>query len=1497
MTESDPMTEFSPRENSAAMPVAPIDDAKLRTQAREVSARWKVDHRPTGLSSFPARAEAARQSLLSLHSVFEPSSLDSVDESNPLRSLQGSSRLLRSALWEEPEEAVPELPRVLHPDGEEPRIITVASAFIDATHSCWSLNALQTFIDELQRVEPLEIDEVWNLPTALKFIYLERLLGQVHSLQASPTTNIDAALLTCSVEAIRDIGQLDWTPFIEPLIAVDSLLRRDPAGAYQKMDFESRDAYRKRLAAVAHRSERSEMETAREILQLSENAHLHSSTDPRMDARKRHVGYYLVGEGFPQLASRIGFHPSWKTRIHTAIRRHADEFYIGGAILATTLLIVLILFPLVPDYSILGGLGIAFLLLLLPATQGAVDLLNNTVTAIFDADALPKLDFSEGIPEDCTTLVAVPTLLLNEKQVRGLLDDMEVRFLANHDPNLHFALLTDLHDSTTRPVENDSDPLVDLAVQLVEDLNRRYESRNGGTFLLLHRHRIFNARQGVWMGWERKRGKLLDLNKYLHNEYDSFPVKAGNLEALARVRYVITLDSDTQLPRGSAQRMVGALVHPLNRAIIDPQLRIVTSGYGILQPRIGVSVQSAAQSRLAAIYSGETGFDIYTRAVSDTYQDLYGEGIFTGKGIYEVAALHKVLDRRFPRNSLLSHDLIEGAYARAGLVTDVELIDDYPSHYSAYTRRKHRWVRGDWQIAQWLLRLVPDESGHWGRNPISTISRWKILDNLRRSLVEPFTFFLFVAGWLILPGGALYWTLATLFVLFIPSLLQFAFGLLRILIDPRKGATRELLSNMLQGVGLAFLYLVFLPHQTLLSLDAIARSLVRRFVTGQRLLEWETAAEAESSSKRVTPVDRYLKATAPLAIGLAVAVGAMSLHALLVASPILLLWFAESGITLWLNRPPRDEDAPISLEEEAFLREQALFIWRFFRQFGGVEHNYLIPDNVHEEGQVAAPRMSPTNIGLLLNARQAACELGYITIPEFTFLSQQSLSSIDRLGHHRGHIYNWYHTQTLEPLAPIVVSTVDSGNFAASLYTMHSGLNSLLREPLVSRKLFRGLEDILQLSQLHNSLPRHPAGEAPTEDWLRWTIEADTNLSATPASSIDPSDAAWWLGEAHARIRSIAALTRDYMPWLLPEFAPLRALSNLGISTHAAPLLLDTAAFASRLDAALQRSWAMLEKDSPNLVLGEQLRALLPEAGQRLQQLTKSLRDASAIVCRMVEEMEFGFLLNQSRKLLSIGYDVSEGRLLDSCYDLLASEARTAAFLAIAKGDIPQQSWFRLGRTHTMAFDRPILLSWTGTMFEYMMPALWMRSYADTLMSRTLRANVEVQIAFGKRHKIPWGISESGYAKQDAEGNYQYYAFGIPDIALKGAPDAGPVVSPYSSFLALDVSRSEAIRNLRLMKDAGWTGSFGYYEAADYSESLSRPTLVREWMAHHQGMSFLAILNALRDDVFQQWFHANPPMQATELLLQEKAIRASVVRAEHSKDRVKASASPLAKAG
>ena len=1465
----------------------------LRDAAR-AAASWNVVHRPNTASTFPARVSAARRALKRLETnlaalPFQDAAhvdSDPAPRRSALIEMRENIRLLRSAIngVSNSTRVVAQLPRIIQvANQDEPRASASAEIYLRSVEGNFEASTFCTFIDELQAHESLVESELWSIPGFLKFTLLEWLLAEANILLGSRDA-IQQSPIPVLIGSLRLISNVDWVSIVEPLIRFDAILRRDPAQAYGCMDFESRENYRKHVAFISRHSDCSESQVAQEALNLALEGDQHACDDPRIHRRRMHVGYYLLDNGLPQLAERTGFHPPLIDRVRRFIRAHADNFYIEGIELVTVFFIAAVLFPLLPHHSF-GALAVVVVLVLLPIMQDAVELINNTATTAFGPQPLPKLDFSKGIPVECATMVAVPTLLLSEDQARKLVADLEVRFLANRDPHLHFALLTDLPDSISKPHEKDSHPLVELTVQLIDELNAKYVSPQSGSFLLLHRHRIFNTRQGVWMGWERKRGKLIDLNNLLVGEHDAFPIKAGDVQTLGKIRYILTLDSDTQLPRGTAAQLIGAIAHPLNQAVIDPKLRIVTAGYGILQPRVGITVQSASRSRLASIYSGQSGFDIYTHAVSDAYQDMFGEGSFTGKGIYEVAVFNAVLARRFPRNTLLSHDLIEGAYTRAGLTTDIELIDDYPSHYSAFVRRKHRWVRGDWQIVQWMFSRVPGESGRWVTNPISAISRWKIFDNLRRSLVEPFTFLLFVAGWLGLAGGPLYWTAAVLLMLIFPAFVVLAFGLAGALANGEKGGVGQAFYGFGKALLVALLNMVFLPHQTLLSLDAIVRSLVRRFITGKRLLEWETAAQAESLYISRTPVDRYLVLT-PLiafALGCLVYFFAPRRNAIVFAAPILILWALSHLVTMWLNRSPREPRQFLRPAEEAFLLAHALRIWRYFHQFGSERHNYLIPDNVEEEGLYEAARVSPTNLGLLLNARQAASQLGFLTVPEFAELTGRTLATIAKLEKHRGHLYNWYDTQSLAPLVPLTVSSVDSGNLVASLYTVRAGVLALGRQPLLGRQLFAGLRVHWQMIPTKDELPAPltqfslPAPAAPTKEWIERLTAMDDALAAAPAFDRENE---WWLAETRHRVIAILTLLRDYMPWLLPEFRSLCELQELDLAQDGDTLSVDAAGvFSEVLDARLSQSLAALAKDSPLLLLGERFRVSLAKAAHNLRALAATLGAIAQQAENFAGQTEFGFLVDPGRRMLSVGYDVPQQQLHPACYDLLASEARVATFLAVARGDLPQQSWLNLGRGHTRAFSRFLLLSWTGTMFEYLMPSLWMRSWPDTLIARTLAACVQVQRAYARSLKLPWGISESGFSCKDEAGHYQYRAFGIPQAALKFDAGAGPTVSPYSTFLALSVDSREALRNLYRMADAGWVGAFGFYEAADYAPSPGKAVIVREWMAHHQGMSLLAILNLLDGNIVQRWFHANPLIRSVELLLNERPARRAVLRA------------------
>jgi hypothetical protein len=1482
----------------------------LRKAAR-TALSWDVEHRPDSTGNFASVIDALRKdartvesrmakfTVESLQQQGQAEASSSVSRTAALLELKENGRLARTAIMTVASlsKDVAELPRVINStqssvQSGEPRAAALASIYLESIQFQFSTAGLELFLREFQANEPLHVEELLSIPVFLQFAVLRSLVKDASTLLDADggAESGPAVRLFTEINCLREIGVSDWASLLEPLILIDVSLSQDPAGAYTTMDFESRAQYRKRVAFLSRYSDHNESHVAQAALSLAQEATNKQVDDPRLRQRIIHIGYYLVDHGFEELARRVDFHPPLMHRVRTFARAHADDFYITGIQLITVLLIAAAIVPVIGHASIAALLGLT-VMLILPAMQTAVELVNNGVSAVFEPKPLPKLDYNEGIPDNCATLVTVPTLLLNEKQVRELLVDMEARYLANRDPNLHFALLTDLPDSVTKPHDKDFDFLVELAVQLIGELNAKYGAAKRGSFLLLHRHRIFNIRQGVWMGWERKRGKLLDLNRLLANQFDAFPIKAGNLDALKQIRYILTLDSDTQLPNRSAARLIGAMAHPLNQAIIDPHKRIVTAGYGILQPRIGVTVQSASRSRLAAIYSGQSGFDIYTRAVSDAYQDLYDEGSFTGKGIYEVDILHAVLDRRFPRNSLLSHDLIEGAYARAGLATDIELIDDYPSHLSAYNRRKHRWVRGDWQIVQWIFSKVPEESGRRVPNPISDVSRWKIFDNLRRSLVDPFTFLMFVIAWLGVPGGPLYWTIALLVFLFFPVFVQLAISLTRVIANGTKGGISESFDGFFRTMLVYALNLVFLPQQALLSIDAIVRSLVRRYITGKRLLEWETAAQSEIGSAKKTPVDRYLMLTPVVAIVVAALIYYFNPDrmALWVATPILLTWLLATVVTKWLNGSPRQQKRKLSSNDETFLRGHALRIWRYFHQFGGASHNYLIPDNVEEKNLFEAARFSPTNLGLLLNARQAACQFGFLTMPEFAQLTQSSFDSIARLEKHRGHLLNWYETQTLKPLGTRVVSSVDSGNFVGSLYTLHAGVLDLIRQPLLSPQLFVGLRAFFHLLSVEQSTSgiaklSEPGADAEISEWLAWLSEHRSRLAAEASSSERKTEDNWWIQETLIRVDAILDLASSYLPWLKPEYAPLRLMPELGITSDPATFTISSAlTFAESLHTNLTRVRGSLTHETSLHAVGEKLAAALPGATQKLTALADAIRSISTQAETLAAETQFQFLVSPARKLLSIGYDVDAQKLFESCYDLLASEARIATFLAIATGDLPQQSWFKMGREHAHAYGQFLLLSWTGTMFEYMMPSLWMRSYPDTLISRTLNGCLRVQMAFGRQAGIPWGISESGFAAQDDGGHYQYHAFGVPAVALKADAKAGPVVSPYSTFLTLGVDPLPALNNLRRMAAAGWVGAFGFYESADYSDERGRssdgPKVVREWMAHHQGMSLLAVLNLLHDNVVQKWFHANPIVQSAELLLHEMPVRTAVLKA------------------
>ncbi|HUF65856.1 MAG TPA: glucoamylase family protein [Gemmatimonadaceae bacterium] len=1328
-----------------------------------------------------------------------------------------------------------ELPKLASgPLVDHPRVYEVAIELIAHTEGHLDLENISLFTREYQRIAPLKLGELWAVPAMLRLglvenirrmalrlkarlkeveladnwarrlheahaapapalsnalsdfvdnhptlspTFVARFLQQLRSYQANftplvwleqwisedgPSTeeavarsNRRVALtqitVVNSIMSLRTLSRLDWKVFVEEQSAIERVLRQDPSGHYDEMTFETRDLYRRVVEGIAKRSAKSEEEVAALALALARTS----------TGREGHIGFWLVDDGRLRLEREARFRPGVRARLHRAALRHPNTVYFGGVVTTTAAglgVLSTVLSPATPAQLLL-----LLALALVPVNEIAINLMNQLLTILLPPRSLPRLEFrEEGIPEEFRTVVVVPTLFPTVRAVREALEHIEVQYLANRDPNLHFAVLSDFTDASAPEMPADGE-ILDAGVAGVRELNQKYATDGPDVFFLFHRPRQWNEQQAVWMGWERKRGKLAQFNQFVRGGARSaFSTIEGDASILAGVKYVITLDSDTLLPRDTAQLLVGTMAHPLNRPVYDRRLGLVMRGYGILQPRVGVSLTSAHRSRFASIHSGHPGVDPYTTAVSDVYQDLWGEGSFAGKGIYDVDAFERATHGRFPENTLLSHDLIEGTYCRAALVTDLQLFDDYPTRYLAFTRRKHRWIRGDWQLLRWLRETVPGPDGPTN-NRLSLISRWKIFDNLRRSVVEIALLLMLVGGWIWLDVPAIRWTVAVLAVIAFPWLLATLLAALR---PPADQSWRAYYAAIIRDVRLNvqqyLLALTFLPHQAVISADAIVRTLVRLGITERNLLEWQTASQVERDYAAVGPrahLEIWRRMWPAPAVALAVgsyfllqwqgitelrlpemsAAFAASVPALIAVFAPCLLWLISPSIAYALSAPAVPPEVQLTAGEKQALYRYARLHWHYFDRFVSDDTHWLAPDNFQEDPQpVVALRTSPTNIGLQILSVVSAEDLGFIDRAEMIERLEKIFRTLELLRRYRGHFFNWYDLSTLEVMEPAYISSVDSGNLAGSLIAFKQACDEL----------------------------------------------------AAPA---DVSS------EESERLRALSARAHEY-----------------------------------------------------------------------------------------VQEMDFRFLFDDRRKLFSIGFQHGTATLDNSYYDLLASEARITSFIAIAKDEVDPEHWFRLGRSIATTLRTQTLLSWSGSMFEYLMPLLVMRSFPFTLLDQTYHGAVRRHISYGTERGVPWGISESAYNMRDRVQNYQYKGFGVPDLALKRGLRSDLVIAPYATMLALLVEPHQAVRNLAVLEGEGALGPYGFRDAIDYTRPAqdTRRALVRTYMAHHIGMSMVAITNALRRQIWQKRFHTDPLVRSAELMLHERIPRRLIAQAPAPDDAV-----------
>jgi len=1409
-----------------------------------------------------------------------------------------------------------------------PRIWYVARSVLQHTRMQLSPSRMQQFIEAFQQVQPLNEAELWAFPALLRLACIEQIVWASQQLvdkslspeslrNISPLTDVASEspdvpcgplvgldpteVISGCVVALISIHDINWLGFVESTSHIESLLSEDPAAVYAQMDQGTRVSYRETVEELSRQCALNELEVCDKCLQL---AGLNSNESPR-----NHVGYWLRGDGRRKFEQQLELKKTHTGRLRQWLLSHQYLLYFGGLCLMMVLLLVL---P-VAYLTAIGSTGTQFftaiILLLMPATVVSTTIVQWLVTTLLPPDALPALDPDKFDFSNSQTAVAVPFIAQTVADVEETIETLELRYIANPESFLHYVLLSDLPDAPMEQQSGDQD-IENALVKGIKTLNQRHASKTHTPFLLLHRRRQYNPSESCWMGWERKRGKIEQFNALLlGGDAKPFQVTEGRLDEIKRKKYVICLDADTLLPQGTAARLICTLAHPLNSPKIDHQTQQLLSGYTILQPRVEALLSGESSSMFAQLFSGDCAIDIYSRAVSNVYQDLFGDATFVGKGIYEIRAFEQSLAGRIPENHILSHDLFEGNHGRVGLVSSVVLYEGYPETWEQHATRLHRWIRGDWQLLPWLGSKVPDANLARVATQFDLLGRWKILDNLRRSLVPFAMLLLFISGWFFLPGHPAFWTLLGIAVYSFYLFNQTVAGLVR---ATQLQYSRGFWHLFREQLSRSVLSIAFIFTDSFIALDAIGRTLWRMVVSHRSRLQWRAAVHRQDTSRDFQwqrPMHYYVWASTAGSVLLAVLLFKSNPVHLAVATPVLFGWFVVPALIVWLSKPRRFRRQSLTASDQQYLRDTARRTWHYFEVFADPQDNWLPPDNYQPHANVPiAHRTSPTNIGLYLTATLTANDLGYIGARELEVRSRNLLDTLAMLPTHRGHLLNWYDTRTLEPLEPRYVSTVDSGNLAVCLLAYKQGCIEKLDAPLFDNSCIEGLADTFNLlenaldelgfheHQVHRKqvdkcrarlqlLAENKSFDPSALKRFNHTCwrqleqligEAVTNFQESDADLL--AELHNWLERIDHHLHNLERDVEDLYPWWsVFEHAPKECglpvedfksrfdqLNTLRSTESNAADLVDY------LNKAIESSNIKTEEKDWCEELKRALHSGVEVQGMLLNDLLKTADDASALAC----SMDFKWLYDESCHLFYIGFNLSTGLMDENHYDLLASEARMASFFAIAKRDVPLKHWFHLGRPVIRLSGKPALQSWSGSMFEYLMPPLFLPGKRDTLLGETESLAVKAQRDQAHARKLPWGISESAFSVTDAEGNYQYRAFGTPALGIRRGLSEDYVVAPYASTLALAVWPVAAVDNLRRLQAANGLGRYGFVDALDYTPDRlganQSHRVVETWMAHHQGMSLVAIVNVLNDDVMARRLLSDKSLQSISLLLQEK---------------------------
>ncbi|TXT18029.1 MAG: cellobiose phosphorylase [Erysipelotrichaceae bacterium] len=1335
--------------------------------------------------------------------------------------------------------------------------------------------------------------------------------------------SMNTVLMGNSFSSLRYFSSMDWTELFEAVSFVDQILRQDPDGTYPLMDLQTRNHYRNEIEEMALKHGVSELFIARQAIKLATKAYDQGldRSDP-VYLKTCHVGYYLIGKGVKDLSLVQAKKKKMRFDVVDFYTRKAGVLYLGSMILITLIFMIgagVYAYNRTLSNQLLLAI-IAGLAVMIPASEIGLASVNRLVTKTVKPYIFPKLELLEGIPTEFSTIVAIPTMLSDKKRAHQLLSNLERHYLSNREENLFFVLLGAYGDWDE--ANKVSDPgIINTTLEGIKKLNTLYAKEGQDIFYFFHRDRQFNNENDKWIGWERKRGALMEFNEMVigSSQYN-FANSSCEYPPFEHVRYIITLDSDSILPMGMAKKMIGAMAHPLNRPIIDPVKHIVTEGYGLLQPRIETENANQNFSVFSRIFGGIEGIDPYTNAVSDVYQDLFKEGSFTGKGIYDLQVFEEVLKNAIPENAVLSHDLLEGSYVRSGLITDVTLVDSNPTRYNAYAARLYRWVRGDWQLLPFLRNTIINGNKELIKNPLSLLSKMKMWDNLRRSLVAPSLLIYVVLMFTVLPGNGYIWILLFLFIQYFTFTVHilsefFALRYSKIRLRSYLPVFEDLEAEALQ----ILIAIVFIPYQAMLMLKAIVITLIRVFITGKNLLEWVTSADLERSQKNT--LDSYMskmKASFIIAPIIPLLSYFLKPKMFIASCFVMVVWISAPFVAYWISVEHEPKVESISRPDLLKLRVVARKTWRYFEEFSNSASHYLIPDNYQVDPPTGlAYRSSPTNIGLNLMSILSAKDLGYFSAFHMAQLMDKTITVMEGLDKWNGHLFNWYDTSSAKPMEPLYVSTVDSGNLAGYLITIRQALKASLDEPLIDRRMMDGIEDTLVCAGKagQNSLAKLTANDqymAQTLDLNKWS-QLLTMLSEQEKAPLNKKPI--WMMKVDVMIHRFKQELTEYRPELMlldkcPKsnlsaqseislLAQLDQLNRLLSGNDSVTQLLIKHQKAKLLSAQLIEALQTSNSETSELMDWlQKLVKTLEESDLRLQNQEMFIETLIQRIGKLLDEMSFTPLYDIKKQLFSIGYNLADNKQTNSYYDLLTSEARQTSYICIARGEVLPTHWFKLGRVLTIVDRHKGLISWTGTMFEYLMPLLIMKTYKHTLLDETYSFVINSQKKYAKQRETPWGTSESGFSALGMNLEYQYKAIGIPWLGLKRGLVEDVVVAPYATFLALMVDPKGAIANLKRLSEEGLDGPYGYYEAADYTaERLTfeaKRTVVKSFMAHHQGMSLVAIDNYLNGNLMQNRFHSDPEMNAARLLLQEKVPTNLVITKSHQ-EKVVAAKEPRAK--